>query len=269
MAKRSPRKSRLSRALGKRQRRRNLAGLKDARERLARSYTRELSRWLSPFSKDVTDTYSAALAELGADATQAARETAMALATQKLELRLATKVATPHVRRIAAKHAAKQGKVVRTIWQQLLGVSLDFLSSPARDAHISRNVALIKSLAGTQLQRAEREVRAGVRAGARHEVIARELRKIAGVTRNRAKLIARDQTTTYVSQVTKEAHLDAGVVEYEWTTAGDGDRVRPEHQELEGLRFSYKDGAPSLSGANPGDEIQCRCFAYPVMTFNV
>ena len=42
----------------------------------------------------------------------------------------------------------------------------------------------------------------------------------------------------------------------------DGDRVRDEHQELEGETFSYDD--PPSEGL-PGQPVLCRCFAEPVL----
>jgi SPP1 gp7 family putative phage head morphogenesis protein len=98
------------------------------------------------------------------------------------------------------------------------------------------------------------------------------------VTRSKAELLARDQTLTLNAQVNQHRQKAAGIEEYIWTTAGD-ERVRgnpsgrypdarPSHWHLDGKRFRYDD--PPVSGVNgerqnPGEPINCRCQAYPVL----
>jgi SPP1 gp7 family putative phage head morphogenesis protein len=58
---------------------------------------------------------------------------------------------------------------------------------------------------------------------------------------------------------------ELGVERFVWRTMGD-ERVRDEHDELKGETFSYDDppeidGEPTL----PGDDVQCRCYAEPVL----
>lgn len=80
------------------------------------------------------------------------------------------------------------------------------------------------------------------------------------VSESRAELIARDQTYKTNAAITRAHHEDAGITSYIWSTSLD-ERVRPEHEDLEGQIFQYT--APPDEG-NPGDPINCRCVAVPV-----
>jgi SPP1 gp7 family putative phage head morphogenesis protein/excisionase family DNA binding protein len=73
-----------------------------------------------------------------------------------------------------------------------------------------------------------------------------------------AGLIADDQVGTLnldLNQIRSEA---AGVAKFRWITQGD-DRVRESHEAVNGQVFTWAEGAPSLDGALPGEEINCRC----------
>jgi SPP1 gp7 family putative phage head morphogenesis protein len=97
--------------------------------------------------------------------------------------------------------------------------------------------------------------------GARVETIRDALLDRGNVSVSRAELIARDQTYKLNAAVTRAHHEDAGVSSYQWSTSLD-ERVRPEHDDLEGQVFQYI--SPPDEG-NPGDPINCRCVAIPVL----
>ena len=73
--------------------------------------------------------------------------------------------------------------------------------------------------------------------------------------------ITRDQTSKAIGQLTRARHQQIGIDEYTWQTSRDG-RVRDSHAILEGTRQTY-DNPPSVG--NPGQDIQCRCVAAPVI----
>ena len=91
--------------------------------------------------------------------------------------------------------------------------------------------------------------------------LAQKIRQIGGVTENRAKLIARDQTAKLNSSLTQAQHESLGVTHYRWSTSKD-ERVRESHAENEGQIFSWDD--PPETG-HPGFEVNCRCVAIPVL----
>lgn len=98
--------------------------------------------------------------------------------------------------------------------------------------------------------------------GLRVEELKAALLKRGDVSEARAELIARDQTLSLNASITKARQQNAGVTEYTWSTSGD-DRVRPEHAALEGQTFRW-DTPPEPDG-HPGEGIQCRCTAIPVV----
>ena len=73
-------------------------------------------------------------------------------------------------------------------------------------------------------------------------------------------MLARDQVGNYFAKVTKKRQTQAGIKHYIWASVGD-DRVRDNHAEWDGQRFSWKNGSPN--GTHPGQEINCRCVAMP------
>jgi len=82
------------------------------------------------------------------------------------------------------------------------------------------------------------------------------------VSDSRAKLIARDQVSKLNGNLTKERQQDLGVDGYIWRTVGD-ERVRDTHEENDDQFFTW-DNPPAETG-HPGEDIQCRCWAEPVL----
>lgn len=127
-----------------------------------------------------------------------------------------------------------------------------------------KNLALIVSLSQEKVTRVRRVLEQSG-STARVEDIAERIRAETGATESRAILIARDQTMKLHSEITEAQHRHAGVTEFIWSTSKD-ERVRDSHRELEGKRFSY-DEPPIVDGesAIPGQPIQCRCVAIPIL----
>lgn len=93
----------------------------------------------------------------------------------------------------------------------------------------------------------------------RHESIARDIEdQLDDVSESRAAFIARDQIGSLNSKITRHRHKAAGITHYIWTTAGD-ERVRDEHEEIDGEKFSWDD--PPEFG-HPGEDYNCRCVAF-------
>jgi SPP1 gp7 family putative phage head morphogenesis protein len=72
------------------------------------------------------------------------------------------------------------------------------------------------------------------------------------------------------SRFNRAAQRDAGVDSYRWQSMHDN-RVRPEHEHLDGIEFDWDDpplGADESSNGedcHPGDDYNCRCVAVPVV----
>lgn len=90
------------------------------------------------------------------------------------------------------------------------------------------------------------------------------------IARSRADLIARDQTATLTSQLTRVRARQAGSETYTWSTSRDErvrgnpqgryPRAKPSHWAREGKTFRW-DQPPS--DGHPGEPINCRCVALP------
>lgn len=124
------------------------------------------------------------------------------------------------------------------------------------------NVARITNMNTERLDRIETILDEGY--GSRWETIAEKLeQQIEGVDERRAELIARDQVLTLNAQITRERMVAADIDSYVWTTSND-ERVREEHEALEGQVFTWESGGDPEEG-HPGEPINCRCTAFPIL----
>jgi len=126
---------------------------------------------------------------------------------------------------------------------------------------VRENVILIKSISTEYFKDIEGVVRRGVQSGTITKDIAEEIGARFKVSKNKAKLIARDQVCKYNGYLTKERSTDIGLTHFIWTNSNDGNRVRPQHRNATGYggnKYSWKLGA---DGDFPGTPIQCRCVA--------
>jgi len=105
--------------------------------------------------------------------------------------------------------------------------------------------------------------------------LTRRLQQIGGITEDRARFIARDQTAKLTGALTASRQQSNGVEEYRWRNSQDervvgnpsglypkGTRRHGNHWEREGK--TYRWDTPPGDG-NPGEPILCRCWAEPVL----
>ncbi len=126
----------------------------------------------------------------------------------------------------------------------------------------SQNAKLIRSLPKQELDQISQIIERGLQEGSRFHSMTQSIQERFGITRRRARLIARDQTSKLNASLTKLRQQELGVEEYIWQTAGD-ERVRPTHRAHDGKKFRW-DNPPKDSG-HPGTDINCRCIAVPVL----
>jgi len=129
------------------------------------------------------------------------------------------------------------------------------------DAATRANIGLIKSLPEQYFDTIAERLTAGIDAGLRYEDLAGQLQSLGDVTDHRAKLIARDQTSKMNGAMTMLRQTSLGISRYVWQTAED-ERVRTEHAALDGQEFEWD--TPPATG-NPGEPVNCRCVAVPVL----
>ena len=89
---------------------------------------------------------------------------------------------------------------------------------------------------------------------------------------NKAKFLARQETSLFMSKLRDTRYQGAGVERFRWSatggSAGDG-RTRDLHRMLHGKEFSY--GNPPVIDERtgetgyPGEAFGCRCVAIPII----
>ena len=153
----------------------------------------------------------------------------------------------------------------------------------AKELFVVNNVSLIRGLGNDLAKDVENIVMSGFAAGERAETIMKEIYGLQGSSfsksKNRAKLIARDQLSKLYGQIDKRRQEDAGVTQYDFITSVD-ERVRKNHATMHRKRcrwdnadvFTRDNGKTWILrssiggvGKHPGQDIQCRCTASAVL----
>lgn len=146
-----------------------------------------------------------------------------------------------------------------------------------RDYNKNQNLN-IKNWVPDQITRLRDMVELSVSQGYRRPAMIEMIKSEWGVTQNKARFLARQETSLLMSKIRRERSLDAGVRKYRWSTSLDR-RVRPEdaaaartganHRYLHGKVFEY--GSPPVVNlktgrrAEPGEDFNCRCVAIPIV----
>lgn len=123
------------------------------------------------------------------------------------------------------------------------------------------NAGLITSIPTNFATEVEGLVQQAVFAPRLHPALARDIDRRFSVGQSRARLIARDQISKLVGNVNHARQRELGVSRFTWRTVED-DRVRDEHDDLDGEVFDYDD--PPEEGL-PSEAVNCRCSAEPVL----
>lgn len=133
---------------------------------------------------------------------------------------------------------------------------------------IARQVELITSLPTEAAERVHRLTQTATHEGTRAAETAREIMRTGAVTKSRAMLIARTETSRAAAELTQARALAVGSEGYIWRTAEDSD-VRDDHKKLNGRFFRWDSPPVADQRANvramPGAIYNCRCYAEPVL----
>jgi SPP1 gp7 family putative phage head morphogenesis protein len=141
----------------------------------------------------------------------------------------------------------------------------------------SENMKLyIQKFADKEVLSLREAVEENAKEGYRFDKLIPSIKKRYGVTVRKAKFLARNETSIFMSKYHEQRYAEAGVTEYIWSTSHDA-RVRPapgthgsdNHRVLDGRVFSFAnppvvDPATSRK-ANPGQDYNCRCVAIPIL----
>jgi SPP1 gp7 family putative phage head morphogenesis protein len=112
------------------------------------------------------------------------------------------------------------------------------------------------------------KVQAHALSGGRAEGLERMIAQNYGVSKAKAKFLARQETALAVSKYQETRYREIGITKYIWGSAAD-DRERKDHKRLNGTIQSW-DNPPitdTRTGArnNAGEDYNCRCWCIPVI----
>jgi SPP1 gp7 family putative phage head morphogenesis protein len=140
----------------------------------------------------------------------------------------------------------------------------------------SENVALsIKGFVDSEVLRFRDKVIPKITAGMDRRELRDYIEGRLGVSRDRAKFIARQETSLYISNLKESGYRSAGIEKYRWKAIGgrrgDG-RTREEHMNAHGKEFFWdhsKNQNPVRNSkgqpVHPGIDFGCRCVAIPIV----
>lgn len=131
------------------------------------------------------------------------------------------------------------------------------------DLFTSQNVGYITKIGEDTALRVQILVTEAIRSGTSTTELKKSLAKLKQIGKNRSTLIARDQVGKFLGAVTQQRQKEFGVSRYEWSTSGDR-RVRPSHKAHEGNIYNWN--KPPAGTGHPGQDIQCRCTAIPILS---
>lgn len=176
---------------------------------------------------------------------------------------LAQRIAYSFVSKVSESNKEDFNKAIR----KSIGVDLpNILQSEGLtnviEAKTIENVRLIKSIPEEYFKNIATIVNEGVTRGNRASSIISQILKLNNKNRNRAKLIARDQTSKVSSAVSQARQESLNIKKYRWRTSED-ERVRDTHRRNNGKIFSWN--KPPKDTGHPGQDIQCRCVAEPII----
>lgn len=141
-------------------------------------------------------------------------------------------------------------------------------------ASTAENVALIRNIPEKYQQRIQgilmRSIQQG---GSGASQFYNEFYNLGLTTRNRAKLIATDQTRKITAATNSERMKAVGVKQFEWIRSGGGAEPRELHLSYNGEVFDLDDPPVIERNKNgevrglPGQLINCRCKMRPIVDF--
>jgi SPP1 gp7 family putative phage head morphogenesis protein len=144
---------------------------------------------------------------------------------------------------------------------------------PLMRQYMEANVGLIQSMPLKAAQKVQELILENLKTGQyRAEGLVDQIMHIGNVTKNRAKLIARTETSRISTGLTKIRSDYLGVGFYIWRTSQDA-RVRSSHAHMSNVIVSWNDppspealiGKKSHGHYHAGETFNCRCFARPIV----
>lgn len=150
------------------------------------------------------------------------------------------------------------------------GWSVKFTMTPAVhdafNASLAENVGLIKSIPDKYLQQVEGIVMRSYSGGGSLKDMIDGIVQLYPQAKNRAELIARDQSSKANSVVNRTRQLELGLTRAKWMHSHGGKESRLDHLAADGKEYDIDKGC-LISGEyiQPGEKINCRCTSRPIL----
>jgi SPP1 gp7 family putative phage head morphogenesis protein len=163
--------------------------------------------------------------------------------------------------------AVKDGASLAYILTQLEATEMTL--TPKLISLASERAQLVTRINDTIKEQLGSSINIGIAEGETVQQISDRVREIYNMAGNRAKVIARTETSAAMNGSSQLYYKELGVEKKEWLTAGD-ERVRESHIMINGeivninQRFSNGVDVPGLDGS-PEETINCRCVCLPVI----
>jgi len=252
---------------------------------LEQSYAASILQLVEPFHQAVREKLFPLLPQLFDDFKQDAIDPDIIKNAMKLiRERYSRSVDSERVGNTVKNHASKINRQQSQYHQRVMTSVLSinpiqlepWLDNEVR-SFTTENVSLIKSIPSESLTDIEQMLyRDGTRKLSPQEM-KEKIEEEFDVTEARARLIARDQVSKFNATLTEQRQVNSGIDQYTWATSKDG-RVRSSHSDLDGEVFSWSDPPITVKASkgdkpskregqrnHPGQDIQCRCQAIPVL----
>lgn len=143
------------------------------------------------------------------------------------------------------------------------------LAGPLKEAYTTNLEVYINDWYQTEILRLREKVAKNVEKGFRAERLIEDIQSEKNISYNKAKFLAKQETSLMVSKYRELRYEEAGVTKYMWSTSMDS-RVRHDHRELQGKIFSFNQPPVTdrhkMTRGNPGEPFGCRCLAIPILS---
>jgi SPP1 gp7 family putative phage head morphogenesis protein len=230
---------------------------------LLRIYMRVVREWGRLIWQQVEPVYARTLSELVTDTVDDVESemAAVQAALTRLVLTLDASLEDWTVR-VEEWHRGRFGQLFTAT-----GVRLDMILgrgdvAPTLQAVLGENTALIRSLSDQMRNGISGAVFRGLTNRSPATEVAREIRKITGVARKRAELIAADQLQKLTGRLDRERQEQVGIRKFQWVHSRKK-HPRPEHVARDGTIYAWNSAVARTDP--PGRAIRCGCRARAVV----
>jgi SPP1 gp7 family putative phage head morphogenesis protein len=131
----------------------------------------------------------------------------------------------------------------------------------------------IQDFTQKEIKKLRTEVLKSTMVGNRYETMISSIQKSYDVSLNKAKFLAKQETSLLMTTFKQTRYQSAGINYYKWrcVVGSPNHPVRPSHKALDGKVFNF-DQPPITDDKgnrnNPGQDYNCRCFAIPIVRFH-